>query len=103
MGGGGVKSPIYFHCVLHANTKKRAGGGVAVQIACKIAYVFSYSAILLLLRVKAWPIKYHFQLYKSYENASKDYTSVTVYPKISQRPKRCYFEIDERNKSYIHC
>ena len=25
--GGRVKSPIHFHCVLHAN-KKRGGGGV---------------------------------------------------------------------------
>ena len=32
-GGGGVKSPIYFHCVLYA---KRGEG---VQIASKIAYV----------------------------------------------------------------
>ena len=35
MGRGGVKSPIHFHCALHA--KKRWGGGV--QIACKFAYV----------------------------------------------------------------
>ena len=34
-GGGGVKSPIHFHCVLHA--KK----GEGVQIACKIAYILN--------------------------------------------------------------
>ena len=34
-GRGGVKSPIHFHCVLHA---KRGEG---VQKACKIAYVLS--------------------------------------------------------------
>ena len=34
-GGGGVKSPIHFHCVLHA---KRGEGP---QIACKIAYVLN--------------------------------------------------------------
>ena len=32
-GGGGVKYPIHFHCVLHA---ERVEG---VQIECKIAYV----------------------------------------------------------------
>ena len=33
LGGEGIKSPIHFHCILHA---KRGEG---VQIACKIAYV----------------------------------------------------------------
>ena len=32
-GGGGVKPPIHFYCVLHA----QRGGGKGVQIACKIA------------------------------------------------------------------
>ena len=36
-GGGGFKSPIHFHCVLHA---KRGGGGV--QIACKIVHVIKW-------------------------------------------------------------
>ena len=35
-GRGGIKSPIHFHCVLHA---KQGGGGV--QITCKIAYVLN--------------------------------------------------------------
>ena len=36
--GEGVKSPIHFHCVLHAEKKGR-GGGEGVQIPCKNAYV----------------------------------------------------------------
>ena len=36
-GGGQVKSPIHFHCVLHA----KKGGGEGVQIAGKIAYVLN--------------------------------------------------------------
>ena len=32
-----VKSPIHFHCVLHANR----GGGGGVQIACTISYVLN--------------------------------------------------------------
>ena len=35
LGGGGVKSPIHFHGVLHV---KRGEGA---QIACKIAYVIN--------------------------------------------------------------
>ena len=35
-GGGGVKSPVHFHFLLHA--KK---GGEGVQIASKIAYVLN--------------------------------------------------------------
>ena len=38
--GGGVKSAIHFHCVLHA---KRGEG---VQIACKIAYVLNGKPLL---------------------------------------------------------
>ena len=26
-GGGGIKSPIHFYCVLHAKKKKKRGGG----------------------------------------------------------------------------
>ena len=32
---GGLKSPVHFHCILHA---KR---GEVVQIACKIAYILN--------------------------------------------------------------
>ena len=35
--GGGVNSPIHFHCVLH--TKKGGGGGF--QVVCKIAYILN--------------------------------------------------------------
>ena len=33
-GGGGVKLPIHFHCVLHA----KRGGGEEVQKACENVY-----------------------------------------------------------------
>ena len=35
-GGGEVKPPIHFYCVLHAKW-----GGEGVQIACKIVYVIN--------------------------------------------------------------
>ena len=37
-GGGGVKSPIHSHCVLHAKMWE------GVQIACQIAYVLNRRA-----------------------------------------------------------
>ena len=33
--GGGVNSPIHFHCVLHTK------GGKGVQVVCKIAYTLN--------------------------------------------------------------
>ena len=37
LGGGGVKSLIHFHCVLHAEK----GGGESIQIACKVVYILN--------------------------------------------------------------
>ena len=50
-GGGGVKSPIHFHCVLHE--EKRKGGG-GVQIASKITYVLNERPQRLMIKF-VWP------------------------------------------------
>ena len=49
--GGGVKSSIHFHCLLHATTKrKKKKGGGGVKIASKIAYELNGRPLLLFIK-----------------------------------------------------